>query len=49
LKKLEEQAGRPLFLRKGRGLVPTEAGEQLLAYARRILPLHDEAAASFSI
>src|SRR5215472_7603680 len=34
LKKLEEQAGRPLFLRKGRGLVPTEAGEQLLAYAR---------------
>jgi DNA-binding transcriptional LysR family regulator len=46
LKKLEEQAGRPLFLRKGRGLVPTEAGEQLLAYARRILALHDEAAAS---
>jgi DNA-binding transcriptional LysR family regulator len=46
LKKLEEQAGRTLFLRKGRGLVPTEAGEQLLAYARRILALHDEAAAS---
>src|ERR1700761_9336226 len=46
LKKLEEQAGRALFLRKGRGLVPTEAGEQLLAYARRILALHDEAAAS---
>jgi DNA-binding transcriptional LysR family regulator len=46
LKKLEEQAGRALFLRNGRGLVPTEAGEQLLAYARRILALHDEAAAS---
>lgn len=46
LKKLEEQAGRALFLRKGRGLAPTEAGEQLLAYARRILALHDEAAAS---
>src|ERR1700761_5843522 len=46
LKKLEDQAGRQLFLRKGRGLVPTEAGEHLLAYARRILALHDEAAAS---
>lgn len=46
LKKLEEQAGRPLFARQGRGLVPTEAGEVLLAYARRILALHDEAASS---
>ncbi|MGY4155560.1 DNA-binding transcriptional LysR family regulator [Bradyrhizobium sp. USDA 4461] len=46
LKKLEEQAGCPLFRRKGRGLVATEAGDSLLAYARRILTLHDEAAAS---
>lgn len=46
LKKLEEQAGRPLFRRKGRGLVPTEAGDALLAYARRIVALNDEAAAS---
>src|ERR1700753_682143 len=46
LKKLEEQAGQALFLRQGRGLVPPEAGEQLLTYARRILVLHDEAAAS---
>lgn len=46
LKKLEEQAGCSLFHRKGRGLVPTEAGDSLLAYARRILALHDEAAAS---
>lgn len=46
LKKLEDQAGRPLFRRKGRGLVPTEAGEALLAYARRIIALNDEAAAS---
>jgi DNA-binding transcriptional LysR family regulator len=46
LKKLEEQAGHPLFRRNGRGLAPTEAGEALLAYARRIIALNDEAAAS---
>jgi DNA-binding transcriptional LysR family regulator len=46
LKKLEEQAGRPLFRRNGRGLAPTEAGDALLAYARRILALNDEAAVS---
>jgi DNA-binding transcriptional LysR family regulator len=46
LKRLEEQAGRPLFQRNGRGLVPTEAGDALLAYARRIIRLHDEAAAT---
>src|SRR6185312_4252978 len=46
LKKLEEQAGRPLFRRDGRGLVPTEAGDALLAYARRIIALNDEAALS---
>lgn len=46
LKKLEEQAGRALFRRNGRGLVPTEAGDALLAYARRIVALNDEAAAS---
>lgn len=46
LKKLEEQAARPLFRRNGRGLVPTEAGDLLLTYARRIIALNDEAAAS---
>jgi DNA-binding transcriptional LysR family regulator len=46
LKRLEEQAGHPLFQRNGRGLVPTEAGDALLAYARRIVELHDEAAAA---
>jgi DNA-binding transcriptional LysR family regulator len=46
LKKLEQQAGTPLFMRKGRGLVPTEAGEALIAYARRIVALNDEAALS---
>jgi DNA-binding transcriptional LysR family regulator len=45
LKKLEQQAGRPLFRRSGRGLVTTEAGDGLLAYARRIIALNDEAAA----
>ncbi|WP_339758246.1 LysR substrate-binding domain-containing protein [uncultured Hoeflea sp.] len=44
LKKLEQQAGTQLFVRKGRGLVPTEAGEALAAYARRIVALNDEAA-----
>ena len=44
LKKLERQAGTPLFVRRGRGLVPTEAGEALAAYARRIVALNDEAA-----
>lgn len=46
LRKLEQQAGRPLFRRSGRGLVPTEAGDALLIYARRIISLNDEAAAS---
>jgi DNA-binding transcriptional LysR family regulator len=46
LKKLEEQAGKQLFVRKGRGLVPTEAGDALLDYARRIISLNDEAAVS---
>lgn len=46
LKKLEEQAGKTLFRRNGRGLTPTEAGDALLAYARRIISLNDEAAVS---
>lgn len=44
LKKLEQQAGRPLFHRSGRALVPTEAGERLLTYGRQILALNDEIA-----
>lgn len=46
LRKLEQQTGRTLVARKGRGLVATEAGEALLDYARRIIALNDEAAAS---
>lgn len=46
LKKLEEQAGTPLLRKAGRGLALTEAGETLLAYARRMLDLNDEAVAA---
>ena len=42
LRKLEEQMGQPLVRKSGRGLLPTPAGERLLAYARRILDLNDE-------
>ncbi|WP_319517409.1 LysR substrate-binding domain-containing protein [uncultured Martelella sp.] len=43
LKKLEEQTGTELVRRSGRGLVPTDGGEVLLSYARRLLNLNDEA------
>lgn len=46
LKKLEEQAGVPLFVRDGNRLVPTQAGRTLLNYAERMVDLNDEAAAS---
>ncbi|WP_420994267.1 LysR substrate-binding domain-containing protein [Cupriavidus sp. 30B13] len=46
LKKLEEQAGTAVFRKAGRGLALTEAGETMLAYARRLLELNDEAAAA---
>ncbi len=44
IKKLEEQAGTPIFRKAGRGLALTEAGETMLAYAHRLLDLNDEAA-----
>jgi DNA-binding transcriptional LysR family regulator len=43
LKKLEEQAGVPLLRKAGRGLALTDAGETMLAYARRLLDLNDQA------
>ena len=43
LHKLEEQVGSALVGKAGRGLVLTPAGETLLAYARRLLALNDEA------
>ncbi len=44
LKKLEEQAGVAIFRKTGRSLALTEAGETMLAYARRLLDLNDQAA-----
>ncbi len=46
LRKLEEQAGTPIFRKAGRGLALTLAGETMLAYARRLIELNDEAAAA---
>ena len=46
LKKLEDQTGVPLFVRSGKKLVATEAGETLLAYAEKMIHLNDEAASS---
>ncbi|WP_422085141.1 LysR family transcriptional regulator [Variovorax sp.] len=43
IRKLEERAGQSLFTRSKAGVSPTEAGTRLLAYARRILALSDEA------
>ncbi|MFZ6719918.1 LysR substrate-binding domain-containing protein [Undibacterium sp. Ji49W] len=46
IKKLEEQVGSPILRKAGRGMLPTAAGETLLAYGRRLLELNDEAAAA---
>lgn len=46
MKKLEDQAGTALFKKSGRNLVLTDAGETMLAYARRMLDLNDEASAA---
>ncbi|MBV5265107.1 LysR substrate-binding domain-containing protein [Pinisolibacter aquiterrae] len=47
MKRLEEIVGRPLFAKDGRTVVFTEAGDDLLGYARRILRLNEEALARF--
>ena len=44
LKKLEDQVGRPVLRKQGRGMVLTPTGELLLGYAHRLLALNDEAA-----
>ena len=43
IKRLEEDIGQPLLNRTGKEVTPTEAGEQLLSYARRLLSLAEEA------
>ncbi len=46
--RLEEAAGQALLERARHDVRPTDAGEKLLGYARRILHLHDEAAAAMT-
>jgi DNA-binding transcriptional LysR family regulator len=43
IKRLEEDFGRALLHRNGKSVTPTEDGERLLSYARRILSLAEEA------
>lgn len=45
---LEEELGQPLFDRLGRQVVLTEAGQQLLVYAERLLRLAEEAQAAIA-
>ena len=46
MQRLESQLGRPLFRKEGRRLALTDAGDTVLAYARRLLALNDEAVAA---
>lgn len=46
LKKLEEQLDAPVLRKAGRGMELTSSGETLLAYARRLLELNDDAVAA---
>ena len=43
IKRLEDDIGQPLLNRTGKDVTPTEAGERLLSYARRLLSLAEEA------
>src|SRR3954454_4613090 len=43
IKRLEDDVGQPLLNRNGKDVTPTEAGERLLSYARRLLALAEEA------
>lgn len=48
IKRLEELIQQPLFVREGRRLILTAAGDLMLGYARRVLALHDEALEAIS-
>lgn len=48
MKKLEEVIGSDLLRRHGRRLMPTEIGETLYAYAKRLLEINDEAMSALS-
>jgi DNA-binding transcriptional LysR family regulator len=43
IRRLEEDVGQPLLNRTAKDVTPTEAGERLLSYARRLLSLAEEA------
>jgi DNA-binding transcriptional LysR family regulator len=43
IKRLEDDIGQPLLNRNGKDVTPTEVGERLLSYARRLLALAEEA------
>lgn len=43
IQRLERLVRKPVLLRDRRGTTPTAAGEVLLAYAERLLAIHDEA------
>ncbi|WP_211366291.1 LysR family transcriptional regulator [Verticiella sediminum] len=43
VRKLEDQLGVPIWHREGRSLRPTQAGQYLLAVAKRLLPQLDQA------
>jgi len=43
IKRLEDDLGQILLNRNGKDVTPTEAGERLLSYARRLLALAEEA------
>ena len=43
IKRLEDDVGQPLLNRTAKDVTPTEAGERLLSYARRLLALAEEA------
>ena len=43
IRRLEDDIGQPLLDRSGKDVTPTEAGERLLPYARRLLSLAEEA------
>lgn len=43
IRRLEDSVGKPLLVRDGKRATPTEEGERLLTYARRILALAQEA------
>jgi DNA-binding transcriptional LysR family regulator len=43
IRRLEEDIGQPLLNRTAKEVTPTEAGERLLSYARRLLSLAEEA------